>query len=103
MLTNGGNLYFNQIGEILFFLMSVHIHKYSMANILSLAEVSKLAGVHINMDTSKEKDINVYMYDRRIIHFRACVEGLFYTNLSYPSMVTNPIDTSINPYYFHPL
>ena len=40
------------------------------------------------------------MQDRRILHFRACVESLFYTNLDDPSMVTNTINTTANPYYF---
>ena len=40
------------------------------------------------------------MQDRQILHFRVCVEGLFYKNLDDSSMVTNPINTSVNPYSF---
>ena len=72
----------------------------SVANILSFVEVAYIAGVHINMDTSEEKVINIHMQDKHIIHFIACAEGLFYTNLDDPSMVTNTINTSVNPYYF---
>ena len=64
------------------------------------AAVADIAGVHINMDTSKGKVINNHMKYMRILHFRACSEGLFYTNLGDPSMVTNHINTSVNPYYF---
>ena len=71
-----------------------------MVDILSLSEVANIAGVHIKMDTSKVKVIIFHMQDRRILHFRAFFEGLFYTNLDDPIMVTDPIDTSVNPYSF---
>ena len=73
-----------------------------MVDILSFSEVPNIVGVHIKMDTSKGKVIKVHMQDRRILHFRAFVEGVFYTNLDDPIMVTNPIDTSVNPYSFLP-
>ena len=53
MLTNGGHLYFNQMGDLLQFPMKVHINESSMANILPFAEVSNIEGVHINMEMSK--------------------------------------------------
>ena len=68
-----------------------------MVNILSFEEVTDIVVFHINMDASKEKVIKFHMQDRRIIHFRACAEGMFYTNLDDPSMVTYPINTSVNP------
>ena len=80
--------------------MTVHINESSMENILSFSEVAKIVGVHINMDTSKEKVSNVHIQDRSILHFRACADGLFYTNLDEPSMITNNINTSVNPYSF---
>ena len=48
-----------------------------MANILSFAEVADIAGVHIKMDTLKEKFINVHMQARQLIHLISCAEGLF--------------------------
>ena len=80
--------------------MTFHMNESSVANILSFVEVAYIAGVHINMDTSKEKVINIHMQYKHIIHFIACAEGLFYTNLDDPSMVTNTINTSVKPYYF---
>ena len=71
-----------------------------MANILSFAEVANIAGVHIKMGTLKGKFINLHMQDRRILHFKACAEGMLYTYLDDPSMVTNTINTTANPYYF---
>ena len=36
------------------------------------------------MDTSKEKFINVHIKGGKNIHFKACAEGIFYTNLDNP-------------------
>ena len=98
MLTNGGHLSFNQMGDLLIFLMKVHINELSMANILYFAAVTNIAGVHIKMDMSKEKVINVHIEYGKIIHFKACTEGLFYTNINDPTMITNPTNVSLNTY-----
>ena len=52
--------------------------------------------VHIKIDTSKEKVINVHIKGRKSIHFKACTEGLFYKNYDDPSMITNPNNVSFN-------
>ena len=85
MLMNGGHLSFNKMGDLLLLPMKFHINESSMANILYFAEVDNIAGVHIMMDTSKEKVINVHIRDGKIIHFKACAEG-FYT----PTLTTLP-------------
>ena len=77
MLKNIGRLSLNQMGELLLLLMTVHINEYSMANILYFAEVAKIAGLHIKMETSKEKFINVHIQDVQIIHLKACAEDIF--------------------------
>ena len=100
MLTNGGHLYFNKMGDLLLLPMKFHINEPSMAKILSFAEVAKIAGVHIKMETYKEKVINVHIEDGKIIHFKACAEGLFYTNLDYPTMITNHNNISLNNYSY---
>ena len=43
------------MGDLLLFPMKFHINESFMANSLSFAEVANIAGVHINMDTSKKK------------------------------------------------
>ena len=43
------------------------------------------------MSTSKTK---------KIIHFKACEEGLLYTNLNDPTMKTNPTNVSLNSYSY---
>ena len=71
-----------------------------MENIFSYVDVLNIAGVHIKMDKSKEKVINVHIEDRKIVHFKECVEGPFYTNLNDATMITNPINVYINAYYY---
>ena len=53
ILTNKGQVYFVKMGELIFLPMIVRMNEYSMANILLFIEVAKIAGVHIDMDTSK--------------------------------------------------
>ena len=65
-MTNGGHLYFNHTEELLILPMTFHVNELSMANILSFAEVSNIAGVNIKMYTSKQKVINVHIKDREI-------------------------------------
>ena len=98
MSTNGRHVYFNQMGDLLILPMKVHINESSMENILSFLEVANITGVHIKMDTGKEKVINVYIEDGKIIHFKAFTEGLLYTNLIDPTMITNPINIPLNAY-----
>ena len=96
MLTNNGHLYFNQMGDLLLFPLKFHINESSMANILSFAEVSNIAGVHIKMDTSKEKLINVHIKNEKIIHFKVYAEDLFCADLNDPSMITYRTNFSLN-------
>ena len=63
MLKNGGHISFNQMRDNILLLAKVHINASSMAIILYFAEISNISEVHITMDTSKEKLINVYIDD----------------------------------------
>ena len=76
--------------------MTVHINKSAIANILYFVEVFDIAVVHIMMDTSMEKVINVHIKYLWIIHLKACAEGLLYTNLDEPNMIANPTNVSVN-------
>ena len=96
MLTNGGHLCFNQTGELLLLPLTFHINESSMANIIYFAKGSSISGVHIKMDTSKEKVINVHTKCGKIINFKSYAEGIFYTNLNCPSMITNPTNVSFD-------
>ena len=88
------------MGEVLLLPMNLHKNESSMANITYSSEFAKIAGVYIKMDTSKEKIINVHIKNRNIIYLKACAEGLFYTNLDDPSILTIPTNVSINAYSY---
>ena len=64
------------MGEILLLEMTVHINESSMVNILYFAEFANIVGVHINMDTSKERVNNFCIKDKDIIHIKSYTEGL---------------------------
>ena len=85
MLTNSRHLSFNQMGDLLLLPMKFHINKSIMENILYFAEVYGIAGVHIKMDMSKEKIINVHIEYGKIVHFRACAEGFSAPTLMTPT------------------
>ena len=80
--------------------MKVHTNELFMVNILSFAEVANIVGVHIKMDTSKGKVINVHIEDGKIIHFKACAEGILYTKLNDATTITNPTNISLNSYSY---
>ena len=95
MLTNGGHLSFNKMGDLLLLTMKVHINESSMANILYFSDISNIAVLHIKMYMSKGKLINIHIEDGKNIHFKACAEGIFYVNINYPTMITNPTNVSL--------
>ena len=72
MLINCGHIYFNQMGGIILLPMKVQINESYMANIVYFAEVANITLLHIKMDTSKEKVINVHIKDGKIVLFKAC-------------------------------
>ena len=74
MLTNGGNISFNRMGDLLLLPIKVHINESYMDKILSFAEVANIAVVPIKMDTSKGKVINVHIKDGEIIHLKEFAE-----------------------------
>ena len=78
--------------------MNVHINESSMKNILFFAKIANIAEVHIKMETSMEKLINVHTEDGKTINLKAYVEGLLYTNLNDPDMITNPTNFPLNAY-----
>ena len=82
--------------------MTFHINKSSVANILSFSEVANIAGVHMKMDISKEKVINIHIQDSRVIHLRTRAEDMFYKIIDDTIMVNNPINTSVIPTLFYP-
>ena len=80
--------------------MKVHINESSVANILYFAEVASIVWVNINMDMYNVKVINVHIKDGKIIHFKACADVLFYTNIYDLITITNPTNIYLNSYSY---
>ena len=55
--------------------MEVHFNPDSMANILLIKDVASVPGVHISMDSSKERSI-IVKYNNQIIKFQESRDGL---------------------------
>ena len=89
-----------QQGDLLLLPMKVYINESSMADILSFAEVTNIAGVHIKINMSKGKVINMHIENRKIINFKAFAGDFFYTNLNDPTMITTPDNFSLNAYSY---
>ena len=53
------------MGDLLLFPMKFQINESFMVDILYFVEFANIAGVHINIDTSKEKVINVHIKDEK--------------------------------------
>ena len=71
-----------------------------MAKIFFFSQVAIIVGVHIKMDTSKGKVINVPIKDKTIICFKASSECIFYTNLNDPTMITDTNNVFLNAYSY---
>ena len=67
--TNGGSNTFTQLEPFKFLPMEVHLNPNSMANILAIKYVSSIPGVHISMDSSKERVI-ILEYKNQMIKFQ---------------------------------
>ena len=80
--------------------MKVNKNESSIVNILYFSEFVYIAGLHIKIDTSKEKVINIHIKDVKIIHFKSFAEDLFYTNIKYPTMITNPNNVYLNAHSY---
>ena len=87
MLKNRGHLPYNYIGELLLLPTKFHKNESYMEKTQYFSEASNIARLHINIDTSKEKVINVHIKDRTFIHFKACAEVFFQKNIDDPSMI----------------
>ena len=73
--------------------MVSHFNSGSMANILAIKDVASIPGVHINMDSRKERAI-IVEYNNHIIKFQECCYGLYYYD------TVNKFISHINSYSF---
>ena len=56
--------------------------------------------VSILMCASMEKSTNMQIKNGKTIHLKDCVEGIFYTKLNNPTMITNLTNVSLNAYTY---
>ena len=70
--------------------MEVHLNPDSMANIIEIKNVDSIPGVHISMDSRKERVI-IVEYQNQIIKFQECCDGLYYYDTA------NKFRSHINP------
>ena len=80
--------------------MSSHQYIIHGKHTLFFSDVTNIAGLHIKVNTSKEKVINLHIKDRKTIQFKAFTKGLFYTNINDPTMINNPTNAPLNDYSY---
>ena len=59
IVTNGGELSYNQIGAMKLLPIQAYYNEKLIANVISLKQVGDIPGVKVPMDTSQEKAIKV--------------------------------------------
>jgi len=97
VLTNGGQVNYNEIGDSKLFPLKVHFNKDSIANIFSLAHVNNIDGCRIVMDTSVDNAIFVHLQDK-VTKFDQCDGGLYYCHVQDFNVDSNYIKTTVTPY-----
>ena len=75
---NGGPPLFYRKGQLTFFTLCVNVNNVSLATIISLKDVNNIPGVHVTMDTSIEKAMNVIIIDGTIFKVKYCGLRLYY-------------------------
>lgn len=74
--TNGGSREYEQEGVLKLFPFEAYYNPDSIANILSMSEVS--SRYRITMDSDSSSSIQVHLRDGRIVEFKSCGTGLYY-------------------------
>ena len=77
IISTGGATTFQQKAECKLLPMDVWYNEESLANILSLKEVSNLDGVKVVLDTSKDPAIKVVLQDNTVLNFNQIGGGLY--------------------------
>ena len=95
--TNGGQQVFSKIGRLKFLPLTVHVNESSMANILSLKDVTNIDGVRVTMDTDISRSILVQLSSGLTYKFMQSDDGLFYFDTSSPD---KHINNNTNHYSF---
>ena len=96
--TYGGHKDYHMVGNLNIFPIPVFVNPDSMANILSLQDVSKK--FRVTMDTSEEMSMLVHHDPGKAYKFNSCGNGLFHMNMKDPQVVPVKVNNIVNPYSF---
>ena len=80
VVTNGGELSYDQIGDLKLLPIQAYYNENSIANIVSLKQVGDIPGVKITMNSADEKSIRVH-YKNKELKFSEGEEGLYHLNV----------------------
>ena len=89
--TNGGHKDYSQVGMMKIMPFEVYLSETSLANILSLADVSD--HFRVTMDSDRDHSLHVHISEQSILRFRRCGSGLYYLDTK---SYDNNNDTVIN-------
>ena len=80
IMTNGGSLVYDKIGDCNLFPIKMYYNPQSIANVLSLGSIGAISGAKITMDSTIEKAINVFLPNGKSFKFQECSDHLYYLN-----------------------
>ena len=86
VFTNGGSQDYSERGTLNIINFDAYFNPTSMANILSLSEISET--YRITMDTSASPSITVHLHDGTSLVFSKCGSGLYYYDIESAEPVT---------------
>ena len=82
--TNGGHRTFSKLADLKLLPVKVHFDEFSLATVLAVKDLTKIEGVVLYMDTSKDKSISVKIGKSKVIKFIECESGLYYYDTEQP-------------------
>ena len=78
--------------------MGIYVNENSMANILSLKEVSHY--FRVTMDTKEYHAMSVHYREDKAYWFKECGKGLYFLDISNPEIITLTTERGDTNYYF---
>jgi hypothetical protein len=92
VFTNGGSQDYSEIGTLKLFPFNVYYNPRSLANILSLTQVSEM--FRVTMDTDDAPTMMVHVSPDIILRFQQCGSGLYYYDTAANAHNSNVISYS---------
>ena len=79
--TNGGSLFFGEIGRLKYLPMNPYFNLRSIANVFLLKAVDDIHGLHVTMDTKIKSGIFIE-HGVHKLHFKHSPSGLYYCTIN---------------------